>query len=142
MILVLKGRKHLILKRSIGETPHGSNHSCVWIMLYVCSLLSAWRTAVGRRFRGAAGEPDGRAERAGAAGLHVGTVVLHVHGAVRRGVERPGARGGHRGTSAGRGTFHMWMDCQHEDYFICEVERHGVNETLTNPSKFHRFHTS
>lgn len=74
----------------------GENAS--WIYLTKCYLLSACVLLYkGRRFRGAAGEPDGRAERAGAAGLHVGTVVLHVHGAVRRGVERPGARGGHRG---------------------------------------------
>ena len=52
----------------------------------------------GRRLCGAAGQSDGRAEGARAPGVHVCAVVLHVHGAVRRGVERPGQGSGDRGS--------------------------------------------
>lgn len=86
------------------------SHFITYIM-YECVITCV----IGRRFRGATGESDGRAEGARAARLHVGAVVLHVHGAVRGGVERPGKGCSHRGNDGSGETRRKLQPPRHYD---------------------------
>ena len=67
--------------------------SGVFFLLIVCT----W-SHPGRRLRGPACQSDGRVEGPRVAGVHVRPVFLHVHGAVRGGLERPRPGGCYRGT--------------------------------------------